>query len=190
MLVIAVACFRRPSQVPFGTRRLTSQASELPNRHHRTHRHKHATVCPACTGHAYGINSCADNFHHRERQPGSCKPICTRVDDLGVGYYSRSSNPTITSMHDADYPPKVQQLVRKIWPTILNLLSSTATHRCALNPTGHVEAPQKTHDPQQVEYGKLVDPLFSSHSFTTLNRTGNDVDTQKSSSSADYLQVV
>jgi len=48
--------------------------------------------------------------------------------------------------------------------------------------TGHVEAPQKTYDPQQDEYGKLVDPLFSSHSFTTLNRAGNDVDTQKSSS--------
>jgi peptide methionine sulfoxide reductase MsrA len=52
--------------------------------------------------------------------------------------------------------------------------------------TGHAKAAQKTHDPLQVEYGKLVDLLYSSRISTattaTPNRDGNDVNTQKSSS--------
>ena len=50
--------------------------------------------------------------------------------------------------------------------------------------TSHAEAVQKTYGSQQVEYGKLVDLLSSRRTFstTTLNRTGNDVITQKSSS--------
>ncbi len=44
--------------------------------------------------------------------------------------------------------------------------------------TGHAEAVQKTYDPQQVGYGKLVDLLFSRHTSAASNRAGNDVGTQ------------
>ncbi len=47
--------------------------------------------------------------------------------------------------------------------------------------TGHAEAVQMMHDPQQVVYCKLVDLLYSRHNSSTSNRAGNDADTQYTS---------
>ena len=47
--------------------------------------------------------------------------------------------------------------------------------------TGHAEAGQMTHDPQQANFGQPVDLLFSRHT-SDPNRAGNEVGTQESSS--------
>jgi len=60
-------------------------------------------------------------------------------------------------------------------PIVMNMMSVQV---CS-ESTGHAEAVQATPDPQQVEYGKLADLLFSSHKST--GRAGNDVDTQYTS---------
>ncbi|HEV2596308.1 MAG TPA: peptide-methionine (S)-S-oxide reductase MsrA [Sphingomicrobium sp.] len=44
--------------------------------------------------------------------------------------------------------------------------------------TGHAEAIRITFDPEQLNYGQLLDIFFGTHDPTQLNRQGNDVGTQ------------
>ena len=44
--------------------------------------------------------------------------------------------------------------------------------------TGHAEAVQLQFNPEEVQYGTLVDLFYSRHDSTTPNRAGNDVGTQ------------
>ena len=44
--------------------------------------------------------------------------------------------------------------------------------------TGHAEAIRIGYDPEQLNYGDLLDMFFATHDPTQLNRQGNDVGTQ------------